>query len=98
MLINDIEELYDVITYQGFNKILDKFDALEKALNGAKTWEDLNYDDLDFIETIMEMEINFNITISDEVISILENMNFSDFYSKINLRKIRNDKLEKLGI
>lgn len=98
MVINDIEKLCKVVTFQGFNEILEKHDALEKALNGAQTWRDLDYDDLDFVETIMDMETKFNISIDDEVASVMENMKFSDFYSKIDVRKIRNDKLEQLGI
>ena len=100
MVINDLEQLCKVVTFQGFNEILEKIypAALEKALNGAKTWQDLDYDDLDFVETIMHMESKFNIAIHDELASVLENMNFCDFYSKIDVRKIRNDKLEQLGI
>jgi acyl carrier protein len=98
MVINDLEQLCKVVTFQGFNEILEKFGVLEKALNGAKTWRDLDYDDLDFVETIMIMEAKFNISIHDELASVLENMDFCDFYSKIDVRKIRNDKLEQLGI
>ena len=98
MVINDIEKLCKVVTFQGFNEILEQHDALEKALNGAQTWRDLDYDDLDFIETIMDMEKMFNIAIDDELASVMENMKFSDFYSKIDVRKIRNDKLNQLGI
>ena len=98
MVINDIEQLCKVVTFQGFNEILEQHDALEKALNGAQTWRDLDYDDLDFIETIMDMEKMFNIAIDDELASVMENMKFSDFYQKIDVRKIRNDKLEQLGI
>lgn len=98
MAINDLEQLCKVVTFQGFNEILEQHDALEKALNGAQTWRDLDYDDLDFIETIMDMEKMFNIAIDDELASVMENMKFSDFYSKIDIRKIRNDKLEQLGI
>jgi len=98
MIVNSVEELCKVVTFQGFNEILEKHDALEKALNGAQTWRDLDYDDLDFVETIMDMETKFNISIDDEVASVMENMKFSDFYSKIDVRKIRNDKLEQLGI
>ena len=98
MVINDIEKLCKVVTFQGFNEILEQHDALEKALNGAQTWRDLDYDDLDFVETIMDMETKFNISIDDEVASVMENMKFSDFYSKIDVRKIRNDKLNQLGI
>lgn len=98
IVVNNIEELCKVVTYQGFNEILEKHDALEKALNGAKTWNDLDYDDLDFIETIMDMEKMFNIAIGDVFADKLQNMMFIDFYSKIDVRKIRNDKLEQLGI
>ena len=98
MIVNSVEELCKVVTFQGFNEILEKHDALEKALNGAQTWRDLDYDDLDFIETIMDMEKMFNIAIDDELASVMENMKFSDFYQKIDVRKIRNDKLEQLGI
>jgi acyl carrier protein len=98
MIINSVEELCKVVTYQGFNEILDKHDALEKTLNGAQTWGDLGYDDLDFVETIMDMETKFNISIDDEFVDKLQNMKFIDFYSKIDIRKIRNDKLEQLGI
>lgn len=98
MIVNDLEQLCKVVTFQGFNEILDEHDALEKALNGAKTWRDLDYDDLDFVETIMQMEVKFNISIDDELASKMENMNFSDFYNKIDVRKIRNDKLNQLGI
>jgi len=98
MIVNDLEQLCKVVTFQGFNEILEKHDALEKALDGAKTWRDLDYDDLDFVETIMDMEEKFNISIHDELASEMENMNFSDFYNKIDVRKIRNDKLNQLGI
>jgi len=98
MIVNSVEELCKVVTFQGFNEILEQHDALEKALNGAQTWRDLDYDDLDFIETIMDMEKMFNIAIDDELASVMENMNFGDFYQKIDVRKIRNDKLEQLGI
>lgn len=98
MIVNSVEELCKVVTFQGFNEILEKHDALEKALNGAQTWRDLDYDDLDFVETIMDMETKFNISIDDELASVMENMNFGDFYQKIDVRKIRNDKLEQLGI
>ena len=98
MIVNRVEELCKVVTFQGFNEILEQHDALEKALNGAQTWRDLDYDDLDFIETIMDMEKMFNIAIDDELASVMENMKFSDFYQKIDVRKIRNDKLEQLGI
>ena len=98
MVINDIEQLCKVVTFQGFNEILEQHDALEKALNGAQTWRDLDYDDLDFVETIMDMETKFNISIDNELASVMENMNFGDFYQKIDVRKIRNDKLEQLGI
>ena len=98
MIVNSVEELCKVVTFQGFNEILEQHDALEKALNGAQTWRDLDYDDLDFIETIMDMEKMFNIAIDDEHASVMENMKFSDFYQKIDVRKIRNDKLEQLGI
>ena len=98
MIINSLEELCKVVTFQGFNEILEKHDALEEALNGAKTWDNLGYDDLDFIETIMDMESKFNIAIGDEFADRLQNTDFIDFYSKIDVRKIRNDKLEQLGI
>lgn len=98
MAINNLEQLCKIVTFQGFNEILEKFGSLEKTLNGAKTWQDLDYDDLDFVETIMDMEKMFDIVINDELASVLENMNFCDFYSKIDIRKIRNDKLEQLGI
>jgi acyl carrier protein len=98
MIVNSLEELCRIVTYQGFNEILDKHDALEKALNGAKTWNDLDYDDLDFIETIMDIEKDFDIQISDDFADKIQNMDFIDFYSKIDIRKIRNDKLEQLGI
>lgn len=96
--INNIDELYKIVNFQGFNEILEKHGALDKALNGAKTWEELDYDDLDFVETIMDMETKFNISIHDELAIVLENMNFGDFYSKIDIRRIRNEKLERLGI
>ena len=98
MVVNNIEELCKVITFQGFNEILEKHGALDKAINGAKTWKELDYDDLDFIETIMDMEKMFNIVIDDEFAHKLQNMDFIDLYERINLRKIRNDKLEQLGI
>ena len=98
MVINDLEQLCKVVTFKGFNEILDKHDALDKALNGAKTWNDLDYDDLDFIETVMDMEKMFNIAIGDEFADKLQNTDFIDFYSKIDVRKIRNDKLNQLGI
>lgn len=98
MVVNDIEQLCKIITFQGFNQILEKHDSLDKALNGAKTWRELDFDELDFIETIMDMEAMFNISICDELSSVIENMEFFDFYKRIDIRRIRNEKLEQLGI
>jgi len=50
------------------------------------------------VETIIDIETKFNISINDELAAVLENMNFGDFYSKIDIRRIRNEKLERLGI
>ncbi len=97
-IIDNFDKLCKIVTYQGFNEILSQHGALEKALNGGQTWFDIGYDDLDFVETIMDMEIKFNITIDDDFSNTLLNMKFSDFYDEINLIKIRNDKLNQLGI
>ena len=96
-MIEDINKLYEVITPQGINEILDKYDALDKV-DTAVTWFDLNFDDLDCVEFIMNTEAKYNISIDDNLAEQILKMNFSDFYARLNISKIRNDKLNDLGI
>jgi acyl carrier protein len=96
-MIKDINKLYEVINTQGINEILDKYDALDKV-DTAVTWFDLNLDDLDCVEFIMNTEAKYNISIDDNLAEQILKMNFSDFYARLNISKIRNDKLNDLGI
>lgn len=97
MIIKELNKLYEVITPHGINEILDKYDALDKV-DHAVTWFDLNFDDLDRVEFIMNVEARYNIAIDDELAQQILDMNFSDFYARLNISKIRNDKLNNLGI
>lgn len=97
MKIKELSKLYDVIDPQGINEILDKYDALDKV-DHAVTWQDLNFDDLDEVEFIMKVEARYSIDIDDELAQKIIDMRFSDFYYRLNISKIRNDKLNDLGI
>lgn len=94
MTIKELSKLYEVIDTKGINEILDKYDALYKV-DQAVTWFDLNFDDLDRVEFIMNVEARYNIAI-DELAQQILDMNFSDFYYRLNISKIRNDKLNDL--
>jgi acyl carrier protein len=96
-MIKDINNLYEVINSQGINEILSKYDALDK-IDNAITWFDLNFNDLDCIEFIMKVEVKYNISINDDLVEQILKMDFSDFYARLNISKIRNDKLNDLGI
>lgn len=95
MTIKELSKLYEVIDPQGINEILDEYDALDKV-DHAVTWFDLNFDDLDGVEFIMNVESRYNIAIDDELAQQILDMNFSDFYYRLNISKIRNDKLNDL--
>ena len=55
-------------------------------------------DDLDFIEMIMDFEKDFDIQIPDAFVEIIENTSFYEFYTQVSLARIREDKLNELGI
>lgn len=97
MTIKELYKLYEVISTQGINEILDKYDALDKV-DHAVTWQDLNFDDLDRVEFIMNVEAKYSIAIDNELAQKILDMNFNDFYYRLNISKIRNDKLNDLGI
>jgi hypothetical protein len=46
----------------------------------------------------MDIEKDFDIHIPDDLVDVIENTNFYEFYNNISIARIRQDKLNKLGI
>lgn len=90
-MIKDIKELYEIIQpdfliNQIENKILVKIN-----------WKEIDLDTLDIIEIIMEIEKEYDIEISDNLLDEIESIGFHEIY--LNLISVRRDtKLNELGI
>ena len=106
MIINNVKELQDLLICKPgyFDSILEKFSIKNgiKKPNDIKpdnsTWYSVGIDELDFIEMIMDIEKDFDIQIPDDLVDVIENTNFYEFYKAVSLAKIRQDKLNELGI
>jgi hypothetical protein len=46
----------------------------------------------------MNFEKDFDITIPDDFVNVIENTSFYEFYRQVSLARIREDKLNDLGI
>jgi acyl carrier protein len=101
MIINDINQLQELLRSKPgyFDSILEKFSIkLDEITADNVSWRSIGMDDLDFIEMIMDIEKDFDIQIPDDLVDTIENCNFYEFYNNVSIARIRQDKLNKLGI
>jgi acyl carrier protein len=101
MIINDINQLQELLVSKPgyFDSILEKFSIkLDEITADNVSWGSTGMDDLDFIEMIMDIEKDFDIQIPDDLVDAIENTNFYEFYNNVSIARIRQDKLNKLGI
>ena len=102
MIINNIKQLQDIlISRPGYfdNMLEDKFSIkLDDLTPDNVSWGSIGMDDLDSVEMIMDFEKYFDIEIPDDLMNVIENTNFYDFYSKVSIARIRQNKLNELGI
>lgn len=101
MIINDIKQIQDLlISKHGyFDTMLSNFGVkLNEITANDTTWHSVGMDDLDCVEMIMNFEKDFDIQIPDSFMSVIENKNFYEFYKSVSIAKIRQDKLNQLGI
>ena len=101
MIINDIKQIQDLlISKHGyFDNMLSNFGVkLDEITANDTTWGSVGMDDLDCVEMIMNFEKDFDIQIPDDFMSEIENTNFYEFYKSVSIAKIRQDKLNQLGI
>jgi len=96
-VIKDLSELYKIIQPDFLIKLIKEMCYGNTFDLNSKNWSDLGLDDLDIVEMIMKMEMEYDITISDNMLENIEYNGFFDFYSNLTLVK-RNNILEKLGI
>ena len=96
-IIKDLSELYKIIQPDFFIKFLKEMFYDNTFDITSKNWYDLGMEELDFIEMIMEIEKEYDIVITDDMVESIENMGFLEFYSNLTSIK-RNNVLEKLGI
>jgi len=95
-VIKDISELYKIIQPDFLIKFLKEMFYDNTFDITSKNWYDF-MDELDFIEMIMEIEKEYDIVITDDMVESIENIGFLEFYSNLTSIK-RNNILEKLGI
>ena len=101
MIINDIKQIQDLlISKHGyFDNMLSNFGVkLDEITENDTTWHSVGMDDLDCVEMIMNFEKDFDIQIPDDFMNVIENTNFYEFYKAVSIAKIRQDKLNQLGI
>ena len=101
MIINNVKQLQDLIVSKPgyFDSILDKFSIKPDDITADNvTWYSLGIDDLDFVEMIMDLEKDLDIQIPDDLVGVIENWSFYEFYKAVSIAKIRQDKLDELGI
>ena len=96
-VIKDLSELYKIIQPDFLIKLIKEMCYGNTFDLNSKNWSDLGLDDLDIIEMIMKMELEYDIIITDGMAEDIDNMGFLEFYSNLTLVK-RNNVLEKLGI
>ena len=101
MIINNIKQLQDILISRPgyFDTMLSNFGVkLDEITPDNVSWGSIGMDDLDCIEMIMNFEKDFDIEIPDDLMNVIENTNFYEFYSKVSIARIREDKLNELGI
>jgi len=101
MIINDIKQLQDLLISRPgyFDTMLSNFGVkLDEITPDNVSWGSLGMGDLDCVEMIMNFEKDFDIQIPDDFMNTIENWNFYEFYKAVSIAKIRQDKLNQLGI
>jgi acyl carrier protein len=100
MIVDNIQDLITVLRSKPgyFDKMLEDFNTLDKITPDNVKWYSTGMDDLDFVEMIMNFEKDFDITIPDDFVNVIENTSFYEFYTQVSLARIREDKLNDLGI
>jgi acyl carrier protein len=100
MIVDNIQDLITVLRSKPgyFDKMLEDFNTLDKITPDNVKWYSTGMDDLDFVEMIMNFEKDFDITIPDDFVNVIENTSFYEFYRQASLVRIREDKLNDLGI
>ena len=101
MIINNVKQLQDLIVSKPgyFDSILDKFSIkLDEITADNVSWGSTGMDDLDCVEMVMDFEKDLDIQIPDELMNEIENWNFYEFYKAVSIARIRQDKLNELGI
>jgi acyl carrier protein len=100
MIINNIQDLITLLRSKPgyFDKTLETFNTLDEITPDNVSWGSTGMDDLDFVEMIMNFEKDFDITIPDDFVNVIENTSFYEFYRQVSLARIREDKLNDLGI
>jgi acyl carrier protein len=100
MIVDNVQDLITVLRSKPgyFDKMLEDFNTLDKITPDNVKWYSTGMDDLDFVEMIMNFEKDFDITIPDDFVNVIENTSFYEFYRQASLVRIREDKLNDLGI
>lgn len=101
MIINSVKQLQDLLISRPgyFDTMLSNFGVkLDEITANDTTWYSVGMDDLDCVEMIMNFEKDFDIQIPDAFMNVIENTNFYEFYKAVSIAKIRQDKLNQLGI
>jgi acyl carrier protein len=100
IVVDNIQDLITVLRSKPgyFDKMLEDFNKLDEITPDNVNWYSTGMDDLDFIEMIMNFEKDFDITIPDDFVNVIENTSFYEFYRQLSLARIREDKLNDLGI
>ncbi len=101
MIINSVKELQDILISRPgyFDTMLSNFGVkLDEITPDNVSWGSIGMDELDCIEMIMNFEKDFDIEIPDDLMNVIENTNFYEFYSKVSIARIRQNKLNELGI
>lgn len=100
MIVDNIQDLISLLRSKPgyFDNTLDKMNVKIDELTPDVEWYSTGMDDLDFIEMIMDFEKDFDIQIPDAFVEIIENTSFYEFYRQVSLARIREDKLNELGI
>ena len=108
MIINSVKELQDILISRPgyFDTMLSNFGVkLDEITPDNVSWGSIGMAELDCVEMIMNFEKDFDIQIpitgapgKDDFMSEIENTNFYEFYKTVSIAKIRQDKLNQLGI
>lgn len=101
MKVDNLQDLMNVIRSRPgyFDNMLNKFGAqFDEITPDNVSWGSTGMDDLDFIEMIMDFERDFDIEIPDSFVEVIEETSFYEFYKQVSLARIRENKLNELGI